>query len=465
MSIEQYKLNSLDEYIIHKKEVNTLKLWLDDINNNTTKKYIILTGPSGCGKTLLVNLLFKKYQYDLIDFVPTHQQTHKNEIKRLYQLLTAKNILSMIGSYKKAILFDDIEVSNNNDRGYLNDVLGLLEDINKRKVFSNPAIFTISGTLKLKKIQALEKYAILINLNVPNTYESFQVAKYISIKQNISLDDYKLQFLANNIQGDIRKIYQAFNIYSKSIEVKNNNNEKYKQDLDIDTSNWDITYKKDLEFSPISSMESYLNPNNNADIGIYQKIYESEPIFTSANIYDNSWNILKNINFSNTSERTEVYEKILNSTCNWCILDNYYTDHNFNICSEYRSCSGIAKPMMTLRHYRNKYGYKHVNIKTSNLFSRISQSNFNWKSISELSDRLDISRNQYHQCSYIIAKLISNKKIDLHKLGVFLLNHNIIACDLDRIIRYNCISDILEKEIATKRKTIVRKILNGKNKK
>ena len=84
-------------------------------------------------------------------------------------------------------------------------------------------------------------------------------------------------------------------------------------------------------------------------------------------------------------------------------MENHYSDPACYSGCEYNACVGIGKPMYILRHARRQYSYSHYHLKTSNLFSRISQSSFNWKSISELSSRLDITRNQYHTFSYILA--------------------------------------------------------------
>ena len=479
-----YKLQSLAEYIIHKKKIEFLEKWINKWENGekNEKKYIILSGPSGCGKSLLVHLLFKKHNYDLVEFMPSHNNTHKNEVKRLLQLLTATNILSMIGGNKKAVLFDDIEIGNSGDRGYLNDILAMFEGIEKKKIISNPAIFTISGGIKYKKVLAIEKHAVLVQLTSPTNYEIFQIAKYLSSKMSLGIEDHKLLFLSNGMQGDLRKLYHAFELHKfndkldeNDSEVDNNvfptindnlskNSKIYDETLVLNNEGCGVLYKKDLEFSPLNSIEQYINPDKEISITTYQRIFESEPMFTPANIYDNSWNVLKDVHYKDEEDRRIDYAKILNSICDWAIMENYYCDPNCYAAYEFRSCVGIAKPMDLLRKSRKTYAYSHVNLKTSNLFSRISQSSFNWKSISELSDRLNITRNQYHQFSYVISKMIANNNINLSDLGNYLLRQSINPGDLDRIIRYNCISNILEKEVPTKRKTIVRKILNGKSK-
>ncbi len=526
-----YQISDLDEYKIHSNVVNQLTNWILNWSREKKRKYIILTGPSGSGKSLLVNLLFKKYKYSLVEFIPSHLNTHKNETKRLYQLMTATNILSMIGGHKKGVLFDDIEVGNNSDRGYLNDIISMFETIHKNNVISNPAIFTMACNVKYKKRQILEKYADIIELPSPSNYELFQIARYITDKMDLSIEDYRLQYLANNCQADLRKLYHGFSFnsnisnptskkiidkYHGDIKFKpkisknkgldppenqdpdqkqeynqyqeiikrpptvnsdsdNNNNDNDNDLMDILAQNentmdisrhdsWKLLGKKDLEYNPLTSIEANLDPNYPVNIEVYQKIFESEPIFTPANIYDNSWQLLNKINYKHPEERYQTYERILNSICDWASLENYYSDPASYSGCEFKACLGVAVPMSIIRNERKKHKYDNIQLKTSNLFSRISQSSFNWKSISELSERLNINRNLYHHFSYVMAKLISNPIISLEKLSKYLLKQNINPGDLDRIIRYNCISKVLEKQVVTKRKTVVRKILNGKHK-
>ncbi len=501
-----YQISDLDEYKIHSNAVSQLTNWITNWSREKERKYIILTGPSGSGKSLLVNLLFKKYKYSLVEFIPSHLNTHKNETKRLYQLMTTTNILSMIGGHKKGVLFDDIEVGNNSDRGYLNDIINMFETIHKNKVISNPAIFTMACNVKYKKRQILEKYAEIIEVSSPSNYELFQIARYISDKMSLNIEDYRLQYLANNCQADLRKLYHGFSfngdvsdLIGEKVDTKRQMT--IKTDLNKPSSNnqhsgitiiptqdsnnldiidilvknepkqeitrrdsWKLLGKKDIEYNPLTSIETNLDPNNTVNIEVYQKIFESEPIFTPANIYDNSWQILNKINYKHPEERYQTYERILNSISDWASLENYYSDPGSYSGCEFKACLGVAAPMSIIRKEREKNKYSHVQLKTSNLFSRISQSSFNWKSISELSERLNINRNLYHHFSYVMAKLISNPTISLEKLSNYLLKQNINPGDLDRIIRYNCISKVLEKQVVTKRKTVVRKILNGRHK-
>jgi hypothetical protein len=83
--------------------------------------------------------------------------------------------------------------------------------------------------------------------------------------------------------------------------------------------------------------------------------------------------------------------------------------------------------------------------------------------MSELSTSLCISRAEFHNFSYIITKILSNTNNGVEKMGKFLLSKGIISNDLDRIIRYNCISKDLELMFPSKKRTTIRKILNGKS--
>ena len=122
----------INNYIIHKLAIKKLIYWLNHFDEEDQPKCAIIYGYPGTGKTTLIHSILKYLNYDIIHFEPNPNKTHKKEILRLEQILNEKNIMMMIYNIKKCIFFDDIEIGTSGDRGFISDIITLL-DKKKRK--------------------------------------------------------------------------------------------------------------------------------------------------------------------------------------------------------------------------------------------------------------------------------------------------------------------------------------------
>ena len=435
-----YRPNTIKDYGIHQNIIKEISNWLVDWENGTQKKPLILQGDAGCGKSLLITLLFKDKKYDIIDFQPNFTSTHKNDMKRLKTYITTNNIFNMIEKRKKIILFDNIDIGNTWERGYITDLLQLLIELKKYKNKKiHPSVYTISKPIKSKKLASIKREAFLLEIPKISNNDLYSIAVNINIHSKLKLDIATLKYYSNNSFGDICKLRQ--NIL---LDLKKKNK---------------IISDKDLSFKPIYSIEEYLNPKIDADIDIYISIFNSEPLFTVPNIYDNAWNILDKIYTGDNNIKYKYYKIILDNIINWGIIDNYY-GYSLSYYNEYKAIFGIAQNMVIIRKLRQQYTFSTVLLKTSNLYSRISQSSFNYKSIKELSNNLNINPSDFNVFSYILAKILIDTKYDIKILCDYLISKKINMINFDRIIKYNCISFIIEKKINSNRKNIMRKLIN-----
>ena len=132
-----YDLNTFDlnNYIIHKKAIDLLKNWMSKLNQPGIPSCAVIYGYPGSGKTTLVHSLYKHFNYDIILFEPNPSNTHKKEIIRLEHILNEKNIMMMINDIKKGILFDDIEIGTSGDRGFISDIINLIDKKKKKNFY------------------------------------------------------------------------------------------------------------------------------------------------------------------------------------------------------------------------------------------------------------------------------------------------------------------------------------------
>jgi DNA polymerase III delta prime subunit len=446
-----YVPTALKDYQIHRTAVTALKKWvLEFKNGNKERGALFIIGPPGCGKTSLSKLILAEHGFDVVEFQPDPTKTHKADMGRLRNIIQTRNVGMMFNLQQKAVLFDDIEVGANNDRGFLADVIQLVE---KQTRYANPIIFTLNVNIKTKKLTTIEKYATRVYLNRLSQYEMFQVGRHVSQQMKLSLPDYRLQFLANNCQGDIRCLYQGLEVHSKSKPDANSEvDEMPEQEA------WSIYAKKELEVNPLYNIENLLIPTNKATYHQYQNIYDADTLFVPANIYENSWPVLKATKFKQKVERDRCYQKILESISYWTEFDPNFSDPSQLLPTEYAMVTSVYQPIRLIREARMTRKYSQHKLKTSNMYSRISQSSFNHRSMKELSQSLQISTREFYECSYALMKILP---VNLQLVAEYLQKYDISRTNMERIFKYNCVYKDLEKTITSKQKSSLKKLLKN----
>lgn len=448
------KTYDIFDYIIHSRAVKQLKTWLQNFENRVpdTPNVAIIYGPPGSGKSTLVYSLFKKYDYDLVSFVPNIDKTHKYEIKRLSDLLNGKNIMMMIDNKKKGVLFDDIEIGSSGDRGFVSDILSLIDTKKKgaKKINKNPLILTINSKISSKKTQAINKFSEVITLNRLSKIDLFNLTKrYFS---DIGISDIELHLLCDNCQGDIRNLYQRLETLKKGGEVD-----------EIDES-WKLYSEKDIDIKALPSLERYANPSIKTSYQKYEYLFDIDALFIPAFVYENSWSVVNSIKYKNNLDKYRAYLSILSNLSNWANVDSIFNDYSNTYITDFSLFFSVVAPYHLIRKDREKFGYSHVHFKTSNLYSRISQSSFNGRSICDLSDQLSIKPSDYHTCIYNLYLLLmkNDKKLN-SEIADFLVKSGIQVSDIDRLFRYNCLSKEIEKNYVSKKRIVLKKLMSKKD--
>ena len=96
-------MNTIDDFKLNNKKLNTIQLWKKSFKNKKNVKPLVITGEKGVGKTTLSNILLKDYSIIIIDYNRINPEEY-------IKLLLDKKDISMMFSKKeyKAILIDDI---------------------------------------------------------------------------------------------------------------------------------------------------------------------------------------------------------------------------------------------------------------------------------------------------------------------------------------------------------------------
>lgn len=468
---------TLQNFNIHQKHISTILGWCQKYKDKTleTSPVFVINGPHGSGKSTMIRLIIQTLGFDPVYFEPNYQNTHKVEIERLKGILSGGNVLMMIHTLQKAVVFQDVEIGASGDRGFLNDIIQLTQ---KKIKFKNPLFVSTNTSVKNKKLQSFAKSGFLIQLDRITNYDMFKCGRWINQHYQLSLPDHKIQWMANSSNGDLRSLVQTIEMTVRGTSkdlIQTDGSEDLVEEFNLDDENGEdeqdchdikvFENYKDLELDPLKDLQRCLLPTISCGFDQSIRLFDNEPNFVPANLYHNSWEIIKNIKFdkNDSHKRYLVYQTILNYFSDWALLGNKYPNYHSNYHYEYKCALGLFSPLTLLRMYRKQYGFKPYNCRTSNMFSRQSQSNFNIKSMNELSCMLKIPNNCFHDFTYIIAQiLIQSSDDDLYKqLAQFLVNHNISCVEFDRLIKYNCLYYLLEKSLSTKKKNSFKKLIRS----
>lgn len=247
--LEKYRPTTFTEYYIEKTHLDIVKKWINDFCNNDVMNsypFLILHGTAGIGKTTLAYLIFKHFDYEIIECNASDSRTKKSIRDMIGQISKVSVCMDDNNTFKKtAIIMDEIDGLIG---GEVNSVQELIDIVTKDKD-SNllthicPVICT-TNSIKDKKLQPLLKQAVVLNITKPTNDNCLKLIDRICKHEHIKISKIIKNDIINNAYGDYRQIIML--LYSHYISMKI-----------IDTKNIKTTKSKSLLCNP--------NPNPTSD--------------------------------------------------------------------------------------------------------------------------------------------------------------------------------------------------------
>lgn len=300
--MEQLDLNVI---LDRKKEEKLLKDSLIYFENNKTKfntyRGIYVYGSPGSGKTHFVKKILNSMNYDIISY-DTGDIRNKNIIETIAQQnMSDISIISMFNKKvrKIAVIMDEIDGMNSGDKGGINSLIKLMRPKKtkkqKKENYAMVPIICISNYHIDKKITEMMKSCIKIELKTPSNNNINRICKVMLP----NIDNILLENVVNFIQGDLRKLDNIYELYSKhenSLKNKIILNIFKTKTLNEDTKQ--IT-KKILENKYlINDHNIIMNETDRTSVGLL--------------FHENIIDILQNIE---PTVKNSLYLKILNNIC------------------------------------------------------------------------------------------------------------------------------------------------------
>jgi DNA polymerase III delta prime subunit len=186
-------------------------------NDLTYTRGFYVYGNPGVGKTEFVKNVLKELNYDIICY-DSSDSRNKNIIEKITKNnMSDRNVLSLFYKNPKkiAIIIDEIDGMNNGDKASITSLIKLIRAKKTKKQKTEDSTMTpvicIGNSHIDKKIGELMKACICIELFQPNKTQIYTILKELFI----GLSDTIIKNICGFIDGDLRKIKSAYELYEK----------------------------------------------------------------------------------------------------------------------------------------------------------------------------------------------------------------------------------------------------------
>jgi len=212
--IDKYKPIYLDDYILEKDFVETLKI-LIQIN----KLNILFVGNIGSGKTSILHTIVKEYYKDYTFNEYTHNVLHINNLKEQgisYYRNDVKifcQTRSSIPKKKKIVLLDDIDIINEQSQQIFRNFIDK---------YSDNVHFISSCSSIQKVIESIQSRFSIIRIQSIQKVELRKIMTDIATKENIVIDADASEFIldvCNNTSKVLINYMENFKLLNRPITL------------------------------------------------------------------------------------------------------------------------------------------------------------------------------------------------------------------------------------------------------
>lgn len=204
-----YRPKKIENFIGNKNIIPTFIKWLLEWDANDKKnKCLLVSGLCGIGKSLLVELILKKHDYNIINLALDESRDKEYMNSFIRPLLKTKVSLN---NQENVLVVSDID--SGSDYGFMNS---LLECIKETKI----PIICICDNRYDQSIKPILNYCTDIKMSKPTYQEVYVLIYNIVITEQIKIKEPEIKQMYEQSNGDIRFILN--NLQFGSIKNKKN---------------------------------------------------------------------------------------------------------------------------------------------------------------------------------------------------------------------------------------------------
>jgi DNA polymerase III delta prime subunit len=339
--------------------------------NNTEKNIIGIIGPDGCGKTTLCRLLFKKFEYNVLEI--GRDNLNGDDIKTVLNNFAKNNTIdSILNQRKKVVFVDDIDILTNVDKMLLSKVLGL----NKLFIDKGIMLFVTCNINDERRMQDHAKDIEIFKLYYPTFKDSYVYIMNKFDEHDIDYDPDVLLNVASKFRGNIRETVLNLSISEDELLAKHDER-TFKDMNNFEVAKFVLQQKakwKDIEVLC------------KCDVGIIPHImYENLPDEVGTNY---------KVKVAEKGNKTGLLDMYL--TVNKCFIDSLefeecaFTSHDWSML-EYANYMKVHSIYNAICSLERKSSPKDVKYRFSQMVSKMSHKNIMNKKMKTISCSSNVS--------------------------------------------------------------------------
>ena len=453
--IDKYTPNSLDEVVGHQKEISIIKDWITNFKENKItsanfKNGLLLSGPPGIGKTLISHLLYKEFNFDVLELNSSMTRTSKDMTDKIETIFRDKSVKTMFNkNAKTGIIIDEIDTIDHKKEYTTSDIVNLFyyetnrfynklkkkESKKKRKyiINKNPLICTCNSLHKTLK--GIIPEVILIELKKPSDNDILFLLKKINTSECLGLSDVILQLIIPYCQYDFRRtIYVIELVASYTSDNKNYTPSDVIQFIkSLGT--------KDIDIGLYDGVNLVLN-DREIEFDELVKIYDSDTNAVPYLIHENF------ISYVDTNTNNKLMKKI--DICleyyDFFLEGQLLKANNFGTWNlqNYIAYLTVVMPNFIIKNSNPKLIIQDGSLKKSAMISKYNYRYYNMKFINQLSKKLSISISNFSLISLItsISVFLDQDKLDY---VISLFSDKLNAVEFQKVIKLSIIFEKFQK--------------------
>lgn len=359
---------SIDKFVGNKIQVKTFMEYL--VGSSATKNIMCILGPDGCGKTVLCNLMFKKYNKQVLEIGKDNLVGSDMKIV-LHNFASNMTIDSMLFKKEKVVFVDDIDILMNMDKLVFSKLLSVYKTLSSKNI----KIVITCNLSEEKKISEHSKDLTVVKLVHPFYKDSYAHIMNCFDVYNYEHDAQVLLSVVQKCRGNIRETVLNLQSSLDSLQAK------MIEDSFKDLNNFEITRKILSKNYTLPELNMYLT----GDIGIVPyMLYENMP-----DELDVNYKFKKG---KSAPSLIDYYNRMNDAF----ITSSYFEDKAYSSQDwkyfEYGNMMKMMSIHCILSDLDKKASIKDVKYRFSQMLSKTSHKNIMAKKVKGLSNNMNVSK-------------------------------------------------------------------------